>query len=409
MTKSVCLYFKVHQPFSLKLYTQNNVGINHCYEDAAMDEMMINKLADECYLPANKIILSNIQKTNGSFRVSYSISGTALELMIKYRPDVITSFQELVNTGSVEILAETYYHSLSFLHSKKEFNRQLSKHANLVNELFGVTPSVFRNTELIYNNNLAKHINDLGYKGIFCEGSEKILRQRTSNKLYAAPDTGDFTLLLRNATLSDDIAFRFDDTQWNEHPLTAEKFAEWLHAHPEDSEVINLFMDYETFGIYKKEDSGIFDFLDALPLAVLANEEFRFNTPSNIINEYYPRDIYNVPETISWEDHSAACCFWSENARQNNTLKKIYGLENIVMQSEDEKLRETWGKLQAADYIYYMADSNSQKTKYINPFNTPQEMYDCYTSIVTDMEITLITEQLQKHNMHFINQTYNVF
>jgi len=409
MTKSVCLYFKVHLPFSLKAYTQQQVGLHHCYEDAATDEIVMNKLADECYLPANKIMLSNIQKAKGKFKVNYSISGTALELMLQYRPDVIESFQELINTGSVEILAETYYNSLSFLYSKKEFDRQLEKHGLFIQKLFRIRPAVFRNTELIYNDKLAAHISRLGYKGVLCEGSWKILKERTPNKLYASPGNGDFVLLLRNPRLSDDIAFRFDDKGWNEYPLNAGKFAEWIHSHPEDSEVINLFMDYETFGIHKKTGTGIFDFLNALPGEVLKNEKFAFNTASGVINDYYPRDVYHVPDIISWDDHSAACCIWSENAKQNNTLKKIYELEKLVRQSENNNLLQTWGRLQAADYVYFMSDHNRNSCKYLNPFNSPTEVYDYFKSIMTDMEITLVNEQLRKNNMHFINQPNNLY
>ena len=409
MRKAVCLYFKVHLPFSLANYTKQNVGVHHCYEDAATDELVMNKLADECYLPANKIILSNILQSKHRLKVSYSLSGTALELMQQYRPDVIASFQELVNTGSVEIVAETYYNSLSFLYSRKEFDRQVEMHDRIIRKLFGIQPTVFRNTELIYNNKLAAHIHALGYKGILCDGSQKILRGRTPNKLYASPGNGDFALIIRNTRLSDDIAFRFDNKEWNEYPLMAEKFAGWIHSHPPDNEVINLFLDYETFGVYKHRDTGIFEFLDALPAAIMANEIVEFDIPSNVINQYYPRDVYNVPEIISWEDHSAACCMWSENIMQNNTLKKIYELEKLITQSGSESLWHAWGRLQAADYIHFMSDNNRNSCKHLNPFETPQKVYDSFTSILTDMEISLVNEQIRKNNMHFINQTNNLY
>ena len=343
------------------------------------------------------------------FKVSYSISGTALELMQQYRPDVISSFCELVKTGAVELLAETYYNSLSFLYSRKEFDRQLEMHNQLTRKLFSIQPQLFRNTELIYNNKLSAHINDLGYKGILCEGSQKILKGRTPNKLYASPGTGELALFLRNTSLSDDIAFRFDDRNWNEYPLTAEKFAQWLHAHPQESEVINLFMDYETFGVYKQRDSGIFEFLNALPAAVLTNEEFVFDVPSAVINDYYPKDLYNVPEIISWEDHSAANCIWSENAKQNNTLKKLYALEKLVTQSDNSHFLQTWGRLQATDYIHFMSDNNKSACKHLNPFDTAEEVYEYFTSILSDMEISLVNEQIRKNNMHFINQTNNLY
>jgi alpha-amylase len=409
MPKTVCLYFKVHLPYSLKAYSKEQVGVNHCYEDSAADEVIINKLADECYLPSNRIILSNILNEENRFKLSYSISGTALELMQKYRPDVLTSFQDLVNTGSVELLAETYYSSLSFLYSKREFGRQLEKHNQLIRKLFRLQPQVFRNTELIYNNQLATFINELGYKGILCEGTQKILKGRSPNKLYASPGNGDLALLLRNTSLSDDIAFRFDDQSWNQFPLTAEKFAQWLHLHPPDAEVINLYLDYETFGIYKHRDTGIFEFLQALPAAVLENEDFVFDVPSGAIHEHFPRDIYNVPDIISWEDHSAACCIWSENTKQNNTLKKLYAMEKLVMQSENKTLLQSWGRLQATDYIHFMSDNNKNGCKHLNPYESAQEVYDYFTSILTDMEISLVNEQIRKNNMHFINQTNNLY
>ncbi len=408
MKQSVCLYFKVHQPFHLKAYTVKDVDVNHCYIDEKEDEIVINQLADDCYLLANSIILFNIKKTNGAFKLSYSISGTALELLLQHRPDAIDSFKELVNTGSVEILAETYYHSLSFLHSKKEFERQVEKHSQLIREIFGVEPKIFRNTELIYNNSLAQHINELGYNGILCEGVERILKERTSNQVYAAPDTGEFALLLRNSRLSDDIAFRFDDKSWSEHPLTAHKFAEWIHAHPQDNEVLNLFMDYETFGIHKKEETGIFDFLKALPSAVLANENFQFSTPSEIIEQYYPRDVYDVRSTISWEDQTKACCVWCENTRQNNTLKKIYSLENFIRNSRNEQMIESWRRLQTADYFFHMTEEHWKERKYLNPF-TPKQAYEYYTNMLTDLEITLIKEQLKKNKLDFIPLTHNVY
>ncbi|HEV8287226.1 MAG TPA: glycoside hydrolase family 57 protein [Chitinophagaceae bacterium] len=406
MKQSVCLYFKVHQPFQLKAYTQSHVGIDHYYIDDATDEATINKISDECYLPANSIISSNIHKTKGRFKLSYSISGTTLELLLKYRPDVIDSFKGLVNTGSVEILAETYYNSLSFLHSKKEFENQIEKHSQLVQKIFAFDPKVFRNTELIYNNSLAQYIYKLGYKGILCEGIERILKARTANKIYAAPNTGELALLLRNSRLSDDVAFRFDDKTWNEHPLTADKFTDRIHSHPETDQVINLFMDYETFGIHKKRETGIFDFLNALPHAILTSENFQFSTASGAIEQYYPYDLYDVPLTISWEDKAEACCIWCENAKQNNTVKKIYSLEKFIRNSSNEQLIEDWRKLQTGDYIFYMAEHKGRK--HLN-FVTPEDAYEHYKNIVTDLEINLIKEQLKKNRLDFIPLTHNVY
>lgn len=392
----VCLYFKVHQPYRLKKYEAKDIDACHCYEDAAADEENINRLADECWLPANEIIYDQIINHNGRFRCSFSISGTVLELTHKYRPDVIDSFKQLATTRCVEFTAETYYHSLSSLYSMAEFQRQVQKHCNLINELFDIDPIIFRNTELIHNNRIAALVASMGFKAILCEGVERILKGRDCNQVYAAPGSEDLYLLLRNATLSDDIAFRFGDPNWSEHPLTADKFAEWLHHHPEDTRVINLFMDYETFGIHKKKETGIFDFLASLPAAVLANDNFIFSTPAGIVEEKFPGGLYDVPQTISWEDRADNSCVWCENVMQNNTLKKIYSIENLVLQSTDKQAADTWGRLQSADYFYYMADDSRKEgaAKYVTDCSA-KEVFQHYTNLVADFEISLIKKVIE--------------
>jgi len=410
---SVCLYFKVHQPYRLKKYQPKDIDVVHFYEDTETDKATLDVAADTCYLPSNKILYRSLKEQKGKFRVSFSISGTTLELWQQYRPDVIESFKKLVATGYVELLAETYYHSLSFLHSKKEFQRQVEKHTALIKEIFNTEPAIFRNTELIYNNDLARLISGLGYKGILCEGVERILKGRTINQLYAAPHNGDFGLLLRNTALSDDIAFRFADTNWSEHPLTADKFAAWLHAYPENTDVINLFMDYETFGKHKKEETGIFDFLDALPEAVLTNRNFQFSTPSVVLHECYPRDIYHVSQTISWEDKSDISCVWCENVMQNNTLKKIYSIENMVMSSNCSKAIDTWGRLQTADHFYYMKEQDTERdnSKYQNPFSSAKEAFQNYNNILVDFEISLIKNNINstKKRTGFSLPSFNLY
>lgn len=394
------LYFKIHQPYRLKKYGFTDIDTVHTYIDAQATEAAINIVSDECYLPANKILLELLRENNGKFKIAFSISGTTLELLEKHRPDVLKSFRQLTRTGFVEILAETYYNSLSWLHSKKEFERQIKLHDAIVKRLLGVESSVFRNTELIYNNNLAKFIKQLGYKGILCEGLYRILNGRTANQVYAAPDNGDFGLLLRNVNLSDDIAFRFGEMSWSEFPLTAEKFAGWLHFHAEDTSNINIFLDYETFGIYKKEESGIFEFLKYLPAAILAREGMEFSTPSEALERFYPADIYDVPETISWEDKSKENCVYCENMQQNNMLKKVYSLANLVYAGNNETMLETWGKLQCAEYFYYMSGDKKCSDAHpciTNPFDCSEAAYRNYSNILTDFEITLIKNGLEKY------------
>jgi alpha-amylase len=410
---SVSLSFKIHIPYRLKKFTPNAVGIYDRWIDEQACETAVNKLADESYLPTNNILSSLIDEQKGNFKVAFSFSGTALELLQKHRPDVIRSFRQLVKTGYVEIFSETYYHSLSWLHSKSEFKRQVQQHDAMINLLFGLKPAVFRNTELIYSNELAKFIAEMGYKGILCEGLDRILNGRTSNQTYAAPGNGDFGLLLRNVRLSDDIAFRFDDPTWNEQPLTAEKYAGWLHDQQGHGCNVNLFFDYETFGIHKKSDTGIFDFLRYFPSAILADENWKFVTPSEALENCYPKELYDVPNTISWEDKEMLSCVWSENVMQNNTLRKIYSLEHMANNSTMPGAMEWWGCLQSADHFYYMCnDGRTENDTYrlLNPFASGEEAFENYKHAVADFEIKLIQRGLfEIRSKGSVNQVSKLF
>ena len=395
---SVSLYCKVHLPQGLQHYSSADIGFGAGYFNMAADEQAVNHLSDECYLPANKIIASLIENHKGKFKLAYSISGTALELLAHYRPDVIASFQQMAKTGCVEFLAETYYNSLSWLYSKKEFQHQVEKHDALVKELFGVTPVVFRNTELIYNNELAGFMAAMGYKGIVCEGLERILQGRDPNQMYTAPAAEYMGLLLRHVSLSDDIAFRFGSNYWNEHPLTAEKYAGWIHAHT-DACNINILLDYETFGIHKKTGTGIFEFLQNLPAAVMKNKNWKFTTPSEALKQCRAKDVYNIEETISWKDKEIECCVWCENTHQNNMLKKIYSLENMVYKNGTPAEINAWRQLQSADYFYYMSGHDrtaDDAYQYLNPFASAEEAHKNYLNIITDFEIKLIEKGLSK-------------
>jgi alpha-amylase len=413
---SVNLSFKVHIPYRLKKIAAGNIGYDK-YFDSIADKKAVNKFSDESFLPANKLLHSLIKEHKGIFKVSFSISGTAIELLQEYRPDIIHSFQELAKTGCVEFYAETYYNSLSWLYSKNEFKRQIKKHHDLIEDLFGTAPGIFRNTELIYNNELAGFIADLGYKGILCEGLERILNGRSPNQTYAAPGPDgyrdDFGLLLRNVRLSDDIAFRFDDPTWNEQPLTAAKYAGWLHDQKENICNVNLFFDYETFGIHKKESSGIFEFLKYLPSAILANENWKFGTPSEALEHCYPKDIYNVSQTISFEDKGKECCVSCENVMQHNTLKKIFSLEKIVHRSNIPGALECWGRLQSADHFYYMCNDGRDANdtyRMLNPFNSVEEAYENYKNTLMDFEIKLIQKGLDDiKNKNSISQLHRTF
>jgi len=401
---SICLYFKVHQPYQLKRYATGEILKSHQYEDVEADAACINKLADVCFLPANKVILDAIKANDFAFKVSFSISGVMLDLLEKYRPDIIASFQQLVNTGCVDILGETYYHSLSSLHSAKEFERQVFFHTQKIKQLFGIEPVVFRNTELIHDNNIAASVRRMGFKGLLCEGVQKFLQGNEVNRMYKSPGEDGITLFLRNNSLSDDISFRFGNQEWQEHPLTAEKFATWIRSHSTQTEVINIFLDYETFGLYKDIASGIFDFLAALPTAILHNKNWSFETARELLADHTDYPVYDVNQTISWDDNSRQACVWSENAAQHNTLKKLYSIENLIIMNNDPVTTEYWRRLQAADYIYYMADGRSmhEGNRYLNPFSNSDDACMYYRNILTDLETTIIQKALAgtKSSLH---------
>lgn len=389
---SVCFYFQVHQPFRLKRYSFFDIGKDHFYEDDDKNRWILDKVSDKCYLKTNRKILELINRHKGKFKVTYSLSGVAIEQFENHRPDVLQSFVDLAKTGCVEFLSETYYHSLSYIYSKNEFKRQVDMHRAKIKEYFDQTPKVFRNTELIYNNDLAAYIEKMGYKGILCEGKDSIMGTRTPNFLYQPAGTLKIKALLKNYRLSDDIAFRFSDRNWSEWPLQADTFAEWVHKIAGNGEVVNLFMDYETFGEHQWEETGIFDFLDHLPAEILKHPDFDFKTVSEAVDTYRVRDIYDVPEFISWADAERDLSAWLSNAMEQEAAKRIYALEDKVVKSGNKDLLDVWGKLQTSDHFYYMCTkfwSDGDVHKYFSPYDSPYDAYIYYMNVLADFETTI--------------------
>ncbi len=389
---SVCFYFQVHQPFRLKPYHFENIGEDHFYEFTQQNSDILQRVAAKCYLRTNALIFDLIGRHDGKFRVSYSISGVCLEQFELYQPEVIESFKKLVATGCVEILAETYYHSLAFFYSRKEFDRQVAKHSEKVFQLFGVKPRVFRNTELMYSNDVAHHVAGLGYDGILCEGVDRILAGRSPNFIYSTPANDNIALLLKNYSLSDDIAFRFSNRDWADYPLNAPKFGKWVHSTAGNAETINLFMDYETFGEHQWPETGIFDFLEYMPGEILKHGDFDFKTPSEVIAAYPRREVYDVPYPISWADAERDLSAWLENRMQQSALQAVYSMEEDVMRTEDAELIHTWGKLQTSDHFYYMSTkfwSDGDVHKYFSPFDNPYDAAIFYMNILSDFKITV--------------------
>ena len=385
---SVCLYFQVHQPRWLKHYTFFDIDQNHVYEDEEKNRTNLNRVADKCYLPANRIMLNLIRRYHGDFRISYSITGTILEQLEKYRQDVLDSFKHLADTGCVEFLNDTHDHSLAFLFSPREFKEQVSLQKKKIMTLFGQTGKTFCCTELIYNNDLAKTVGKMGYNVILTEGAEKILGWRSPNYVYQPAGCNKLKLLLRNYRLSDDVVFRFSDTKWSEYPLTAAKYARWIHHMNQDREaVVNLFMDYETFGENHSQDKGIFNFIKMLPRQIMRHPDFRFQTPSEVAGEHDPVSELDVPDFISRADKYRDLSAWLGNALQKDALNTLYNMESKVRRRKDEKLLKTWRILQTSDYFHYMCTkylNDEDIQKYFNPYESPYDAYNNYMNILDD-------------------------
>ncbi|OQB06461.1 MAG: Glycosyl hydrolase family 57 [bacterium ADurb.Bin212] len=388
---SICFYFQVHQPYRAKKYSVFNVGNDHDYfespEDRLSNEKIFHKVAEKSYLPTNKVILGLLNK-HPEMKVSYSLSGVFIEQAEKFNPEVLDSFKRLVDTGRAELLEETYHHSLSFLYSKDEFKRQVKLHRDKIKEHFGVEPKVFRNTELIYNNDLAKEIEEMGYQGIIAEGADHILGWRSPNFVYKPKGAKNLKLLLKNYKLSDDIAFRFSNKGWSDHPLTAEKFSNWVNDHHGNGHLINLFMDYETFGEHQWESTGIFDFLSHLPEYVLRHPDNSFVTPSEAIAQYQHFDELDYPHFVSWADTERDLSAWLSNSIQKDAAQKLYSLEKDIMAYGDDRLIEDWRKMQTSDHFYYMCTkyfSDGDVHKYFNPYETPYEAFITYMNILSDI------------------------
>ncbi|MFW5653040.1 MAG: glycoside hydrolase family 57 protein [Planctomycetota bacterium] len=386
---SVCFYFQVHQPFRLRRYSVFDTGTDYFFDDKNAE--ICHKVADKCYRPTTKLILDLVRRHEGRFRVSYAITGVVLEQLRRWTPDVIDLFKELADTGACEFVGETYYHSLSFLYSRDEFLEQIHMHKSLVQELFNYTPTTFRNTELIFNNDLAHFIARNGeHNVLLCEGVDRILGYRSPDYLYHPPGRNDLTLLLKNYRLSDDIAFRFSNRAWKEWPLSADRFAHWVNQINGNGFLCNLFMDYETFGEHQWADTGIFEFLDVLPEKIFdvnpGHNEFL--TPCQIPQKYEHSGEYDVPYMISWADTERDLSAWLGNAMQSNALHELYKLEGPVKESGDPNLIEDWRKLTTSDHFYYMCTkyfADGDVHKYFNPYESPYDSYINFMNVLDNV------------------------
>lgn len=423
---SVVFYFQVHQPWRLRRYSVFDTDPFY-FDDGSNKEILL-KVANKCYRPATSLILDMVQKNKGNFRCSYAITGTVIDQLEQWAPDVIDLFKRLADSGCVEFVGETYHHSLSFLYSHEEFLQQIDMHTQRIQDLFGQTPTVFRNTELIYNNDVAKLVSQIRtdgtkdsdaprrFKGMLCEGVDRVLGFRSPNYVYTppsidapAPNGKAFGLLLKNYRLSDDIAFRFSNRGWEEWPLNTEKFAKWVHQINGDGYLCNLFMDYETFGEHQWEDTGIFEFLADLPRAVFdvarnasGESENHFITPSEAFDQFDAVGEYDTPHMTSWADSERDLSAWLGNAMQSNALNETYKLERPIKEAFDKAIKENdegakfdighllndWRKLTTSDHFYYMSTkfwADGDVHKYFSPYDSP---YDSYINFMNVLDNT---------------------
>ena len=392
MKPSICLYFQVHQPDRLRQYRFFDIGKDSHYFDDFSNRTIVRRVAEKCYLPMNAIMLENINKLGKSFKIAYSISGSAIEQFEQYAPEVLDSFKALAATGCVEFLAETYTHSLASLVSKDEFKKQVELHSKAIEKHFGKKPKCFRNTELIYSDEIGEMVYKLGFKGMLTEGAKHILGWKSPNYVYSNANNPKLKVLLRNFTLSDDIAFRFSDKGWNEWPLDTNKFTSWVADQASKDEIINLFMDYETFGEHQSAASGIFDFMRALPEALLNNANVEFVTPSEAIKKHDAVSPINIPFSISWADEERDTSAWLGNELQNEAFSKLYDLSDRVLALQDDKITKDYMKLQESDHFYYMCTkffSDGAVHTYFNPYDTPYEAFINYMNVLSDLIIRI--------------------
>lgn len=402
MSRSIVLYLHVHQPYRIRHYTALDTGIAHSYFDATSYEASTNnhrilrKVAEKSYLPTNTKLLE-LLNNHPEFKLSLSITGTVIEQLEKWSPEALDSFRALVETGRVEILAETYHHSLAYFYSRTEFEQQVNMHREKIQSVFHVTPTVFRNTELSYNNDIAKWAEKAGYLGILAEGWDPILGWRSPNFVYSPTGTNNIKLLLKNYKLSDDIAFRFGDREWSEWPLTADKFIHWLNE-TTNSTNFNLFMDYETFGEHQWEASGIFDFLHHLPSAWLNTPGNDFKTVTEACTTYQSVDSVDVPNTITWADTERDLSAWLGNKIQQQSLACLYELEKPILDSGDLQLIDDWRRLQTSDHFYYMCTkwwNDGDIHAYFSPYDSPYEAYINFNNAYHDLRFRLLDQGVQ--------------
>ncbi len=392
--KSVCFYFQIHQPFRLKRYRFFDIGNDHYYYDDFANDDIVTRIAEQSYIPMAKTLLSIIEQNGKAFKCAISITGTAIEQLEQYVPEFIDLLKKLAKTGCVEFLSETYAHSLASLEDTEEFIRQVKVHDDLINRLFGQKPKVLRNTEMIYDDDIAAVIASMGFKAVMTEGAKHILGWKSPNYVYSAATAPKLKLLLRNDKLSNDISRNFNNYDWAEYPLTAEKYVSWISQLPAEEQIVNLFMSMETFGEFLPADTGIFDFMKALP-RFAAQRGITFMTPSEVVAKLNAVDTVSVPYPMSWADEARDVSAWKGNTLQKEALAKLYSIAERVNLCEDRRLKKDWEYLQSSDHFFYMSTKSLTEGAVhseFSPYDSPYSAFTNYMNVLSDF-IVRVEEQ----------------
>ncbi len=392
--KNICFYFKIHQPFRLKRYRFFDIGNDHYYYDDFANDEIISRLAEQSYFPMVRTLLAMIQEYGSDFKFALSITGTAIEQIQLYVPELIDELKKLSDTGCVEFLSETYSHSLSSLEDPEEFIREVKAHDDLIWQLFRKRPEVFTNTELIYDDDVALLLNSMGFHTAVTEGAKHILGWKSPNYLYKAASCPSLSLLLTNDKLSEDISRRFAKTDWDEYPLTADKYMGWIAAIPEDEQVINLYFSIDTFGSFLPAESGIFDFMRAIP-RFAKEHEISLVTPSEAVKKLKPVGELAIPYPISGTDEARDVSAWKGNGLQREALEKLYSVAERVSLCSDKRLKQDWEYLQSSDHFYYMSTKNlddGAAHSSFSPYDSPFSAFTNYMNVLADF-IVRVQEQ----------------
>lgn len=414
MKKTLCFYFQIHLPFQLRRYRFFDIGNSHQYYDEFNIRNYLNKIVEQCYLPMNKVLLDIIKEHGSKFKVAFSITGETIEQLEQYAPQVLDSFKELAATGSVEFICETYAHSLAFLKDEKELERQLKKQAAMIKKYFNQEPVTARLTGLMYSDQIGERVANLGFKAIVTEGAKHVLGWKSPNYVYSNVNNPDLNVLLRNFHLSDDIAYRFSDRSWSEWPVTSEKFVNWLDIVNENEEVVNLFMDYITFGNRHSRATGIFEFMRYLPKEVFSHDKFEFLTPSEVIKKHKPVGPVHVPYPISWSEEERDLSIWLGNDLQNDAFTSLCDLGEKVRFVDDASLTQDWERLQDSDHYYYMCTkwmSDAASRRFKSVYSSPYDAYINYMNVLSDL-ISRVNEavaekvDLLMKDSHYANEIF---